>query len=409
MFTRFILNKVKTALDFSPITYLSGPRQAGKSTLVELFSNKDREFISLDNTDALLSAHKSPREFIMARQNLCTIDEIQRCSALMLPIKESVDKSKIPGHFLLTGSANILNIPKLADSLAGRMIILKLFSLSVGEILGSQNKWLDFIFTEKIPDIFTNIIDISYEDLCSFIIKGGYPVVHQNINNEQRKAWFESYIQTMIERDLREITNFGDITRMHRLFSNISLKSATMLNVLDIGRDCQIPAASVTLYLAALESIFLLSKIPAYFTNLQKRLVKAPKFYLHDTGILCSRLNITEYSTFNERSEWGSIVETFIYGELKKQLSWNASRIEILHYRTYHGREVDFVLEAPNRDIIGIEVKTSRNISANFAKGLHHLQSEVGDKFKAGIVLYMGDETLPLGKNIWAVPMKCIL
>ena len=381
MFVRFMEERLLMSLEFSPITYLAGPRQAGKSTLAKMMG-VGREFLSLDNIETLISAQNQPRDFIMERKGLCVIDEIQRAPELILPIKESVDNHKIPGQFLLTGSANLLNIPTLSDSLAGRMILLNLLPLSAGEIMGKKNSWLQKIFSEKIGDIFQNVKDISYEDICKFIVNGGYPIIWQDMSAAKRDMWFESYIGTMIERDLRDITNFVDVMRMHRLFSDLALRSASIINVLEVARKCQIPAASVTLYMAALESIFLTSKIPCYFTNLHKRLVKAPKFYLNDTGILCNILRITEDTNFVEKPEWGGVLETFIYNEIKKQLSWSSERIDILHYRTYDGKEVDFVLENGNRDIIGIEVKASKNITEHFTHGLKHLQNEVGAKFK---------------------------
>ncbi len=409
MYKRFLSDKITTALSFSPVTYLGGPRQAGKSTLAEMMSGKDWKFISLDNVELLMAAKNAPRDFITMQDNPCVIDEIQRAPELILPIKEFVDKNRLAGHFLLTGSASLLTMPNIADSLAGRMTLLTLFPLSVQEILKRRNNWIDHIFSTGLQDIFSAKSSIEYNDLCQFIIKGGYPVVWKNITKDQRNMWFQSYIQTMIERDLRDISNFSDAIKINRLFKDLTLRSATMINILELSRECQIPASSTSLYIEALESIFLVSRAPAWFTNLHKRLVKSPKSYMNDSGILCHMLNINEDSNFAVRPEWGHVVETFIYNELRKQISWSTNNIGLFHYRTYNGIEVDFILEDQNRDIVGIEVKASRGFSSNFSKNMERVRDEVGEKFKAGIVLYMGENFVPLSDRIYAVPMGYVL
>ena len=407
MYNRFIASHLKEALAFSPAVYLAGPRQSGKSTLVE--KSAGRDYFSFDSINTLHIAKESPLDFISSLQNPCTLDEIQRAPELILPIKEHIDKNKTAGHFLLTGSANILSMPSVADSLAGRMIILNLLPLSSGEILGRRNSWIENIFTTPILDLFSSIKPIEYNDLCKFIIHGGYPALQKDLNATQRKMWFNSYIQTIIERDLKDITNFSEVIRMNNLFRHASVRSALSLNTTDLARSLQIPATTTSLYMAALETLFIFSKLPAWFRNQNKRMTKMPKLFLNDSGILCHMLNITIDSDFTARMEWGQIVETFIYTELKKQLSYSLSPFGLFYYRTHSGNEVDFVLENPNGDVIGIEVKASKSISHNFTNGMMDLRDSAGTNFKAGIILYMGDKVLPLGNNIFAVPIGSVV
>jgi len=366
-----------------------------------------KSFLTFDNLSVLQSAQLAPRDFVFQLETPCVLDEVQRAPDLMLPLKEAIDQRKKPGQFVLTGSTHLLTRPQVSESLAGRMIIETLWPLSPQEIKGVKNNWIQDVFHKSPYEIFSKTSFETHQDTCQFILKGGYPIIW-GLNLDQQNQWFQSYIQTMIERDLREITHYSDTIRMYNLFKYLILRSGCVLNVLDLSRSVKIPMSSLLLYLGALESIFLISRIPGWTRNRSKRLTKAHKLLLNDSGLFCYGVDLTE-DNFKERSEWGFAVETFVYTEILKQLSWSSRKVGLFHYRTYEGKEVDFVLENAVQDIVGIEVKASRSLSSHATEGLKSLMQDAGEKFKAGFIFYMGDELLPVGFHLFAIPLKYLL
>jgi predicted AAA+ superfamily ATPase len=409
MFPRFLKNSITQIASLFPVTYLAGPRQAGKSTLVKNLDHPRRNYFTMDSLQTLNAAKQNPQEFIRLCKNPCTIDEIQRCFELLLPIKDFVDSTGQKGHFLLTGSSNILSMPKVSDSLAGRMAIFELLPLSVQEILGFQKNWILELFANPSPEVLPSKSNINYEDICEFVIYGGYPDVYKSDSKKYKNIWFESYIKSMIERDLREINDYKSVIRIHRLFQLLSLRSATTVNIMDFARITDIPASSLTIYLDALESLFLIKRIPAYYSNLNNRLTKACKVYLVDSGLMCHKVDITFSKTPWEHREWGQVFETFVVNEIRKQLPWLDSAISLYHYRTHQGKEIDLVLENKQQEIIAVEIKASRTLTTTSAKNFAQIKADTGDKFKIGIVIYAGNSIEVLGDKVYAIPLSCII
>ena len=392
-----------------PVVYLAGPRQAGKSTLVKSLIHPTRDYFTMDNLQTLNSAKQNPQGFVKLRKNPCIFDEIQRCPELLLPIKEFVDSTREKGHFILTGSADILSIPQAADSLAGRMAIFELLPLSAQEILGNQKNWIAEIFADPTPDVFVNQSPITYEDICQLVISGGYPDAYKSNSKKYKNVWFESYIKTMIERDLREINDYKSIVRTHRLFQLLALRSSTIVNMMDFARSSDIPASSLTIYLDAIESLFLIKRIPGYYSNLNSRLTKAPKIYLVDSGLMCHQVNIASVQNPWEHREWGQVFETFVVNEIRKQLSWLDTTLGLYHYRTHQGKEIDLILENRNQEIIAIEIKASQTVTSNMSKNFAQIKADTGDKFKIGLIIYTGNSIEVLGDGVYAIPLSCII
>lgn len=404
-YPRFLLDSVAVALQDTPVLLLNGARQSGKSTLMlELIGQrKDIPYTTLDDLTALASAKADPMGFLTRFQSPTVIDEIQRCPELFLPIKLLVDQDRRPGRFLLTGSANVLLLPQLADSLSGRMEIFTLFPLSLGELAQKKGGLIDALLS-KDPQIPRATSLYSVQEIMEQALRGGYPEVQLREAPDRRASWFQSYITTLLQRDVRDLAHIEDLTRLPFLMSLLAARSGSLLNLAELARTSGIPGASLNRYFTLLETLFLVHRIPAWSNNRSKKLVKSPKIYLNDTGVLCHLLKIDKPALETDGHIWGKVLETFVACELLKQASWHPLFPKLYHYRTATGQEVDFILEAPQGHIIGIEVKASSHVSAEDFKHLKSLAAEEGKKFRVGIVLYFGRETLPFGNHLYAVP-----
>ena len=405
-YQRFLLDSFKAALEDTPVLLLNGARQCGKNTIMhELIAERPHiPYITLDDLSTLASVQSDPLGFLSRFQDSVVIDEIQRAPELFLQIKQLVDKNRKPGRFLLTGSANVLLLPKLADSLSGRMEIFTLFPLSVGEIKG-QRQGLVNILLQGTAALITHKAGYSTSDLMEMALRGGYPEMQSRPSIERRASWFQSYITTLLQKDVRDLANIEELTRLPSLLSLLAARSAGLLNLAELSRSIGIPLSSLNRYFTLLETLFLIYKVPAWSNNRSKRLIKTSKIYLNDTGLLCHLLRVNKEALEADPHLWGRVLETFVAGELMKQISWSAPFPKLYHYRNASGQEVDFVLEIPNGQIVGIKVKASSNISSSDFKGLKFLAAEEPKKFSLGIVLYAGTEVLPFGDNCYAVPL----
>ncbi len=307
------------------------------------------------------------------------------------------------------GSADILSMPQVSDSLAGRMAIFELLPLSVQEILGKQKIWILEIFANPSVDVFSDKSNITYDDICQLVIAGGYPDVYKAKSTKHKSIWFESYIKTMLERDLRELSDYKSITRTNRLFQLLALRSATIVNLMDFSRSSDIPPSSLSIYLDAIESLFLIKRIPGYYSNLNNRLTKAPKIYLVDSGLMCHQVDIMSVKNPWEHREWGQVFETFVFNEIRKQLSWLDTSISLYHYRTHQGKEIDLILENKQQEIIAIEIKASQTVTFSMSKNFAQIKADTGNKFKMGLIIYAGNSIEVLGDGIYAIPLSCIV
>lgn len=402
MVERFAVKSVAEALEDTPVVLIHGPRQSGKSTLSQSF--KDRRYITLDDPIPLERAKTDPKGFLETYGWPLTIDEIQRAPELFLPIKAAVDRERKPGKYLLTGSANVLALPKIADSLAGRMAIIDLLPFSQPEIDGKPSGFIDALFNSGLPTIgnFDN------QDLTERIVRGGFPEPSLRSAQARRDAWFNSYIRTLLERDVRDLANIEALAQLPRVLRLLAARAGETLNVVSLSRDTGIPNTSLHRYLDLLKAVFLLHYVPAWSGSRETRLTKTPKAYLVDTGLLCYLDNLSPASLKDDPFKLRPVLENFVALELKKMSLVSETAPDLYHLRTVRQLEVDFVLEARGGAIAGIDIQPSTTLKPSDADGLRFLKELAGDDFKKGIVLYLGSEVEPLDIDIVGLPISAL-
>lgn len=357
-----------------------------------------------------LQAKKDKISFISSLQKPVIIDEIQRIPEIFRTIKSDVDKNRHPGRYLLTGSANPLLIPKLGDSLAGRMEVIDLMPLSQGEIYNYEEKFLDIIFSDK--DLISPKNSLSRQELIERIIVGGYPAVQSYdahlIQEKNRVFWMRNYINLILQRDIRDLSHIEKLAEIPNLLALLASQASGLMNVASLSRDSGIAVKTLHRYLALLETIFLIYTQPAWHRNLTLRTVKAPKTYLGDTGLLSYLLDLSVENVLKDGIYTGRIVENFVVNELRKQATWSKKEVKFYHFRTSAGEEIDIILQDRAGNIIGIEIKSNFKVSHNDFKGLKYLKERAKDKFLKGIILYAGTQTLPFGEDLFVMPINSL-
>ncbi|MEW5816398.1 MAG: ATP-binding protein [Spirochaetota bacterium] len=406
MIYRNITSHLITALSDTPVVFLQGARQTGKSTLVQYIAEHDYPalYFTLDDAAVFLAARQDPQGFIESLSTPVIIDEVQRVPDLILAIKKRIDKNRKPGQFILTGSAQVLVLPKIAESLAGRMEVLTLWPFSRGEITGIRETFIDRIFESEIEQ--KRIPLFSEKELHTILLTGGFPEIFKRKTIERRNAWFGSFITAIIQRDIRDISRIEGIADLPKLLSLIAARSGKLVNFSDLSADTALPQTTLKRYMALLAASFLSIQIYPWFTNISKRFVKTPKIYICDTGIMSYLLSITEQRLSMDTSLAGQFLETFIIMELIKQKAWSVVKPAIYHYRTHNQKEVDIILEDASKRIVGLEVKHSVSLKVKDLEGLKDLSSALGKRFKCGLIFYRGDTILPFGNNLYALPIE---
>ena len=409
MFERHISSRLLAALGDSPVVLLHGSRQTGKSTLVHHVTSgaHPARYLTFDDASVLSAAIADPAGFLAGLEGAVALDEIQRAPQLFPAIKADVDRNRRPGRFLLTGSANILMLPRLSESLAGRMEILRLWPLSQGEIEGHRDGFIDLLFEGKPGEVRLPVAEAG-ETVTERMLRGGYPEAHGRASWARRRAWFNSYVMTILQRDVRELSHIEGLAAVPRLFALLAARAGALLNYAEISRSLGLPQSTLKRYMALLETTFLIQMLPAWSGNLGKRRVKSPKIYLCDTGLMAAILGQGDENALRESHLTGPLLENFVVTELFKQVTWSVTEPALFHFRTVAGEEVDVVLESPSGGLAGIEVKAGASVSAGDFKGLRVLAQEAGDRFRCGIVLYQGQTIVPFGRNLYAMPVEAL-
>ncbi len=391
MFKRSVESILKEALDISPIVLITGARQVGKSTLcMEL----DKEYRVFDNLNERESAFTDPLGYVSSLPKPVILDEIQKVPQILEAIKIDVDKNRINGNFLLTGSANVLDMKATKDTLAGRIIEISMWPLSQKEIHHKANENIvDVLFKEDISTL--KISKISYNTILNSIINGGYPEILKIKTIRGKGLWFNSYISTYVERDIRDVGELRDISAFIRFFNIIAPRSCSLLNKSDLANDSSLSEATVNNYLSMLEMIYQISLVKPYSSNISKRFIKSQKLFMNDSGVLCHLLDITDVDKLLSSHKKGDVIETFVYSELLKHISYSLIFPKIYHYRTNDKKEIGFILEKGNK-IIAIEVKSSQSIKIDAFKHIIDFQNKSSSEV-IGIVFYGGDTILPFG------------
>jgi hypothetical protein len=407
MIPRHLAGRVRAALADTPVVLLQGARQVGKSTLARaIAAGGRRRYLTLDDQATLAAARADPAGFVAGLEGPVVLDEVQRAPELLLAIKVAVDRARRPGRFLLTGSANVLFLPAVADALAGRMEPLTLRPLSQGELEGRREGFVDAAFADGAPALRAS--PASRLDMIARVCRGGFPEVVARRKAERRSAWFDAYLATVLGRDVREYSRIEDLTALPRLLATLAARSAGLLNVAGVGRDLGIPASTLARHFAILERGFLVEPLPAWSGSLGRRLVKAPKLHLTDTGVLAHLLGVAEGRLVTEPELLGTALETFVAAELGKQLAWSRTRAGLFHFRAHTGQEVDLLLEDRAGRLVGIEVKASSTVASRDLAGLRLLATERARRFHRGIVLYLGAEVVPFGERLHAMPVSAL-
>jgi hypothetical protein len=408
MFPRHMTGLLLDALADTPVVLLHGARQTGKSTLAQWLAEKKHKarYVTLDDAGVLSAARSDPSGFIHGLESPVVIDEVQRAPELFPAIKVSVDRNRKPGRFLLTGSANVLLLPRLAESLAGRMEILKLWPLSQGEIEGAKEGFVDGLFAHALPPPVAG--QAARAQIFHRLVRGGYPVVQDRLSEDRRRAWFGSYLTTILQRDVRDLANIEGLTALPRLLSLLAARATSLLNLSELSRSFAVPLTTLKRYMALLETIFLIQTLPPWSRNLSKRLVKTPRLVFGDTALMSHLLGLNE-QRLAEPANWiGPLLENFVVMELQKQAAWSHVRPGLFHFRTQTGQEVDIVLEDASGRIVGVEVKAASTVYTQDFKGLRALAELTGRRFLRGVMLYLGSESIPFGPQMHALPVSAL-
>lgn len=400
---RYLQQQVLDALADTPVVCILGPRQVGKTTLARRLQ-PDRTYISFDDATLLAAARDDPMGFVAGLPAAMILDEVQRVPELLPAIKLSVDHDRRPGRFILTGSANLLLLPGVQESLAGRMEVIYLNPLSEQEKHHSTYSLLEAMISGPLKPAITGI-QPPVAGVAAAVVRGGYP--EPNTRTEPRaQQWYRQYLNAIIQRDVRDIANIRDSDELLRLLKLIALRTGNLVNISNLMQDVGLQRDTIGRYLSVLERLFLIRTLPAWHRNAAKRLIKAPKIHIVDSGLGCALTGLKTADWHQPTKPFGGMLESFVVQQLICQSGWVDNELRFSHYRDKDQVEVDLVIEQDDR-LWGVEVKKAASLQARDGRGLARLAEQAGDSWQGGILLYTGTNTLPLAEipNAFAVPM----
>ena len=404
---RHIRPHVVEALQDTRVVVLLGARQVGKSTLAREIARREHPAtaLTLDDRATRAAAERDPTGFVADLSTPAVIDEVQRAPDLLLAIKQRVDADERPGQFLLTGSANVLTASTIADALTGRAEYYRLWPFTQGELRGVRERFMEILFAGERPQIAG--APVGSRPAIPMLLAGGYPQANTR-TGRRRLLFFESYVETILQRDLASVARVHEQANMRRLLEALAAVSGSSLNYGGLSRDLGIPVTTLRSHTDLLETLFLVRRIEPWHENRLSRVVKTPKAYVTDTGLLAHLLRVDEHGLARDAAAMGRLFETFVVTELLRQTSWQEEPVRLYHYRDRDGREVDAILERHDGAVIGIEAKAAASVGAGDFSGLTRVRDALGDRFKAGVVLYTGANTVPFGDRLSAVPLEAL-
>lgn len=403
---RFAETRLLETLADSPVVLIHGPRQCGKTTLARMVGDeRGYAYFSFDDDVARVAVEQDPMGFVADLPARAILDEVQRVPELFTALKTRVDRDRAPGRFLLTGSANVLLLPKLADSLAGRMAILRLFPLAQSELAGRASGFLKALFGGSLK---MRQFERLGTELAERVIAGGYPAALARAAARRRTAWYRDYVETMVQRDVRDLARIASLNVLPRLLALAASQTARLLNVTDLAGPFQLSRPTIRDYVTLLERVFLLEELAPWHANRMSRLVKTPKLHLGDTGVAAALLGLDGKALSADRGMLGQLLETFVYQELRRQASWQEDDVRFHHFRDKDGYEVDIVLEHGTHHVAGVEVKAAATVTVADFRGLRKLAGAAGKRFAAGVVLYDGETSVSFGEGLYAVPIRAL-
>jgi len=434
-YPRYIERRLAEALEDSPVVLIHGPRQCGKTTLAQFACapdylewgndhaprsdgktstpQRDYAYINFDDAVARNGAQTDPMGFVADLPERVILDEIQRVPELFPAIKLAVDRRRTPGRFILTGSTNVLLIPTLSESLAGRLQILRLHPLAQCEL----ESGMESASSDPYPNggflsaLFENGFAIRQtgrlgEQLAERIVAGGFPPALARPTDRRRANWYRDYITTLVQRDVRDMARIKSLNELPGLLSASASQTARLFNLADLAAPFQLARPTIGNYVALLERLFLLERLPPWHSNRLRRLVKGPKLHIGDTGLATALLGVNTAALMADRTLLGQLLETFVFQELRRQASWHDAAVSFFHFRDKDGVEVDIVMERGARTIAGVEVKVSGTVTKADFRGLSKLARAAGERFAHGVVLYDGEITVRFGDRLYAVPIR---
>lgn len=403
-YLRYLAPRIREALGDTPAVLIHGPRQSGKTTLARAVGEpRGYRYVSFDDEAIRAAARSDPVGFVNGLPAKTILDEVQRVPEIFTSLKAVIDHRRTPGRFILTGSANVLFVPKLADSLAGRMGILRLHPLAQCEIEARRSRFIDMLFRGGFK---TGIADRLGSGLAERIAAGGYPAALARRAAARRRAWYRDYAETQIQRDVRDLTRVHSLDALPKLLALAATQTARLINVADLAAPFELTRQTIHDYVTLLERVFLLERLPSWHTNRLSRLVKRPKLHMGDTGVACSLLGINAAGLDADRQLLGSMLETFVLQELRRQASWRPAPLDFFHFRDRDDFEVDIVLEQGHAAVAGVEVKAAASVGEADFRGLRKLRDAAGKRFVAGVVLYDGSATVNFRDGLFAVPLR---
>jgi predicted AAA+ superfamily ATPase len=413
MIERNLTPAVLAALADTPVVALHGARQTGKSTLAQAIATTAHpaRYYTLDDSDVLSAVRDDARAFLDGLDGPVVIDEIQRAPQLLLAVKAAVDRDRRPGRFLLTGSAQLMALPRRADTLAGRIEVLTLHPFTQGELAGVRERLVDRLFGDaalaRAPA--SEIAPAQgRSQVIDRVVAGGFPEAVSRSSQSRRSAWFRAYVETATERTVRDVSEIAGLPDLRRLLAALAYRSGSTVSAADLSRTLAVPQTTLKRYLALLEIAFLVQRLPAWSANVTSRLVKTAKIYVSDSGLLAHLLGADARRLADEPMLFGQMLESFVVAEIDRQVGWADTPVRLFHFRTHGGREVDLVLEDDRGRVVGVEVKaTASPSSADFA-GLRALAEAAGKRFHRGVVVCMAADAIPFGPMLQTLPLAAL-
>ncbi len=404
LYARLAEPRLLEALGDSPVVLIHGPRQSGKTTLARsLGERRGYSYLSFDDDVVRNAAESDPAGFVDDLPARAILDEVQRVPAIFTTLKSSIDRRREAGRFILTGSANVLLLPRLSDSLAGRMEILRLHPLAQCELMRRTPRFLETLFSAGFK---TRTAPRLGGELAERIVAGGFPAALARQPGRRRTAWYRDYLDALVQRDVRDLARIGALDALPRLLTLAAGQTARLLNVADLAAPFQLTRPTIGDYVTLLERVFLLDRLPSWHSNRLSRLIKTPKLHVGDTGLACALMGIDAAALAADRALLGQLLETFVFQELSRQAITQEQPLGFFHFRDRDDFEVDIVVERGARQIAGIEIKAAATVTGSDFRGLRKLKDATGARFAGGVVLYDGEAEASFGDGLHAVPLR---
>lgn len=412
MINRLQVDLIRKHLKKFPVTAVVGARQAGKTTIVKNLLGEQINYYTFDDPAVILTAEKNPLSFLTQAKRM-TIDEVQKAPSILTAIKRIVDEKRVHGQFIITGSANITMLPKISETLAGRIVFVDVVPLTIFEIYSDLRKTPKAIRIISCNNANKCWEKLSYMkplkiDLKEVVFRGGYPDAWLNSDDASRQEWFKGYIRTYLERDVRDLSRIQKLYDYQKFLSLTSFRCSQILSRSDLARDSGISYTTANHYFDLLLATYQIFLLEPYFKNIGKRLIKSPKLMWMDTGLALHLQGITKWSDAERLNRSSFLIENKIALELKAQLSAYLPFAKMFYWRTSAGAEIDFIIENGNQ-LIPIEVKWSEKIDYRNTVNMEMFLKDFKDSAPFGIVLYKGRELLKIKENIFLVPFERFL